>query len=91
MDLSAHMVDGVPVDKTPAEIAEEYRDGFDAERDSLFEETAWARERHADRAALGIDDSENWTAWLSYWQALRDMPDAGGFDPTCPSWPLKPE
>ncbi len=63
---------------------------FRAERDRLFSETQWVRERHADRLALGLDDTANWTEWLIYWQFLRDMPDGEGFDPAAPAWPVQP-
>lgn len=63
---------------------------FKAERDRLFAATQWVRERHADRVDLGQDDSENWTAWLEYWQALRDMPSQPNFDAANPSWPEQP-
>jgi len=63
---------------------------FQAERDRLFAATSWVRERHEDRVALGIDDTANWTAWLAYWQSLRDMPDAPDFDASAPIWPEAP-
>lgn len=64
---------------------------YERERDIKFAETEWVRQRHADRAELAIEDGANWTAWLNYWQALRDMPEAEGFDPEHPVWPEKPE
>lgn len=64
---------------------------FQAERTRRFSEAAWVRERHADRVDMGIDDEENWDAWLNYWQTLRDMPDTEGFNPSEPAWPEKPE
>ena len=67
-----------------------HRPAFNATRETLFASTAWARQRHADRVALGIDDTENWTAWLTYWQALRDMTAAPDFDAANPFWPEAP-
>ncbi len=76
---------------TTAELQAPARTAFDTERERLFSETDWIRQRHADRLELGIDDAVSWTAWLVYWQALRDLPDAEGFDPEQPVWPVKPE
>jgi hypothetical protein len=67
------------------------KEAFDAERTQKFSETAWVRERHADREELHIDDQENWQAWLWYWQDLRNMPQQAGFDAARPVWPEKPE
>lgn len=64
---------------------------FRNERNRRFANTEWVRQRHVDRIEMGVDDSANWTAWLNYWQALRDMPDAAGFNPERPVWPAKPE
>lgn len=65
--------------------------GFRAERIRLFAETEWARYRHSDRLELGIDDALNWSEWLAYWQALRDLPEQPEFDPQSPAWPAMPE
>ena len=70
--------------------AEQARESFEAERKRLFNETAWVRERHADFLEMGITDA-NWTTWLNYWQALRDLPNDDGFDPADPQWPKMPE
>ncbi len=78
-------------EKTSGEIIAEYRPKFIAERSRLFSETAWIRERHSDRIELDIDDSENWTAWLNYWQALRNMPESEGFNIENPVYPESPE
>ena len=75
---------------TQAETDAEKKAAFDLERSRRFAETAWARERHADREELTVDDQENWRAWLEYWQALRDMPQREGFDPAKPVWPERP-
>jgi hypothetical protein len=77
--------------QTAEEIAAEHRPAFDAERERQFAGTDWIRQRHADRSELAIDDAANWTAWLEYWQTLRDMPDQPDFDPANPVWPEKPE
>ena len=74
-----------------SELDSEYRAVFNAQRSTLFTETQWVRERHADCLELGIDDSVNWRAWLEYWQALRDLPNTEGFDPRTPNWPKQPK
>ena len=63
---------------------------FNRERNGLFAETTWVRERHNDLIEQGKDDP-GWKAWLAYWQALRDMPAQEKFDPQNPIWPEKPE
>jgi hypothetical protein len=75
---------------TNDEIEAIYRPVFDAERNRLFSATEWVRQRHADRVEMGIDDEVNWNSWLDWWQALRDMPEAEGFDPRSPEWPSLP-
>lgn len=77
--------------RTETELKAVARLAFDAARAAIFTDTDWIRQRHEDRADLGIDDAANWTVWLEYWQALRDMPDAEGFDPRTPVWPVQPE
>ena len=77
--------------RTEEELMAEARPAFDARRAMLFADTEWIRQRHADRVDLGVDDTANWTAWLEYWQALRDMPEAEGFDPRTPNWPKQPK
>ena len=64
---------------------------FNPARDALFESTKWVRERHSDRVELGIDDTENWTAWLTYWNTLRDLPNQPDFNPVNPVFPDKPK
>lgn len=76
-----------PVDNS-AEIA---LANFRAERDMIFSATEWIRQRHADRMEMGLSDGANWSAWLEYWQALRDLPNVEGFDPQNLEWPERPE
>ena len=69
-----------------------------AERDRRLEESTWIVERHRDQLASGeettLTDVE-YQDWLSYRQALRDLPQQEGFpwngpdDPACP-WPVEP-
>ena len=70
--------------RTAEELMAEARPAFDIQRAAFFADTEWIRQRHADRVDLGVDDAANWTAWLEYWQDLRDMPEAEGFDPRTP-------
>jgi hypothetical protein len=83
--------DGEFREPTTDEFNSIYRSAFDAQRNALFSETVWIRERHLDRLELDIDDADNWADWLAYWQTLRDMPEQPGFDPEKPEWPEKPE
>lgn len=76
---------------TVAEIQVQARPAFNVQRNDLFDQTRWARERHSDMKDLAIDDKTNWTAWLNYWQALRNMPQQLKFDPANPSWPVQPQ
>ena len=76
---------------TIEEIQAQARPGFDAQRNALFAITTWVRERHSDLKDLAIDDKTKWTAWLNYWQALRNMPAQPGFDPANPVWPTQPK
>ena len=64
---------------------------FLAEREKLFVETNWVRERHSDRVELGIDDTENWRMWLDYWESLRNLPNSKDFSPIDIIWPQKPK
>lgn len=77
--------------QTKEEIIAEYQPVFNAERTRRFSETQWIRQRHADRIELGIDDKTEWKDWLTYWQALRDMPQQPEFDPRTPAWPEAPK
>lgn len=77
----------------------EDRYAFDLERARLFKVTHWVRARTADllemqeRGLRNITQADVllWKAWLTYWQALRDMPNQEGFDPVNPVWPEMPE
>jgi len=77
--------------KTFSKSIDMYLAEFRKQRENLFRETQWVRERHKDRLEMGIDDTENWNEWLRYWQYLRDMPDQPDFDPRNPKWPNLPE
>jgi len=76
---------------TENEVTAPYKIIFNAERDKLFSETEWARERHSDRIELDIDDAENWDQWLNYWQSLRDLPNTENFSYINYTFPDKPE
>jgi len=84
---------------TTAEIQAQARPGFDNQRNALFADTAWVRERAADLKeldrlnvrALTAADIAKYKEWLIYWQALRDMPAQPGFDPANPAWPTQPK
>ena len=97
--IDADVVEGDIYDSTTGEFRRqtdeeknaEAKPRFDAERTRLYNETDWIRQRHSDRLELSIDDAENWASWLTYWQALRDMPEQEGFDPSNPVWPEQPE
>jgi hypothetical protein len=99
IEIEADVVEGDTYDSATGEFRhqtseEKYAESiprFNSERCRRFNETDWIRQRHQDRLELGIDDSENWAAWLAYWQALRDMPEQEGFDPADPEWPEMPE
>lgn len=65
-------------------------EAFVIERDRLFGETTWARQRHQDRLDAGINDQENWSLWLAYWDSLRNMEEQDGFDPRNIKWPERP-
>lgn len=47
-----------------------------ARRQELFDGTKWIQERHKDEVELDVTPSltpEKYTAWLEYWQALRNI------------------
>lgn len=68
------------------------------QRDASINSVLWMRERHSDELALGKEATltpEQYTALLTYIQALRDLPDqpgapwdGGGVETP---WPTKPE
>ena len=72
---------------------------FDAQRNALFAESLWIRERTADLKELDrlgvrtltVADIIQWKAWLNYWQTLRNMPQQVGFDASNPVFPEKPK
>lgn len=76
---------------TKEELQVQARPAFDSQRNSLFAETQWVRQRHQDRLELGLFDEPNWDEWLKYWQSLRDMPQQLDFDTTNLKFPEKPE
>lgn len=68
------------------------------ERTARISETEWIRARHEDELELVVTagllaqttlTSEQYTAWLVYWQALRDFPAT--CDPLNLVWPSEPE
>ena len=76
----------------PLRIAN-FKVSFDNIRAQKFADTKWIRERHQEESELEVVSSlttEQYNAWLAYWQALRDMPNQEGFDPENPSWPTEP-
>lgn len=78
-----------PIVKTPDECYKNDKRVFDSQRVRLFIQSEWVRQRHGDLIELGLPDL-NWTAWLNYWQVLRDLPQQADFDPANPNWPDKP-
>ena len=68
-----------------------------SERDTRINSVLWMRERHSDELALGKETSltpEQYTALLTYIQALRDLPtqpgapwDGGGVETPWPELP----
>lgn len=68
-----------------------------SERTSRIAATEWIRFRHNDELQLVAAElrenttlsTEQYLAWLSYWQELRDFPSV--CDPTNPAWPTEPE
>lgn len=66
-----------------------------SERDVRITDLLWMRERHADEIAMGKETSltqEQYTALLTYIQALRDLPAQPGapWDGGDIPWPIKP-
>lgn len=59
---------------------------------SLMIDTKWIRSRHEEQKMLGVQTSlteEQYTAWLAYWQALRDLPENTA-NPFEVNWPEQP-
>ncbi len=80
----------------PPLTTEELFDRLRGQRNARINSVLWMRERHADELELGKETTltpEQYTALLTYIQALRDLPDQlgapwpGGDIP----WPAKPE
>ena len=81
----------------PPLTVEELFDRLRNQRDSRLSSVIWMRERHSDELALGKEPTlapEQYTALLTYIQALRDLPaqpgapwDGGG---ELTPWPEKP-
>lgn len=81
----------------PPPTVEELFDRLRSFRNAYINSVLWMRERHADEIALGKETtltSEQYTALLTYVQALRDLPtqvgapwDGGG---ELTPWPIKP-
>ena len=85
-------------DTPPPPTIEELFDRLRSFRDARISAVLWMRERHADELELGKETTltpEQYTALLTYIQALRDLPAQpgapwdGGGDET--PWPVKPE
>lgn len=85
-------------DTPPPPTIEELFDMLRSVRDARISAVLWMRERHADELELGKETTltpEQYTALLTYTQALRDIPaqpgapwDGGG---ELTPWPAKPE
>lgn len=85
-------------DTPPPPTHEELFDRLRSFRDARISAVLWMRERHADELELGKETTltpEQYTALLTYIQALRDLPaqpgapwDGGG---ELTPWPEKPE
>ena len=81
----------------PPPTVEELFGRLRSERDTRINSVLWLRERHADELELGKETlltPEQYTALLTYIQALRDIPtqpgapwDGGG---ELTPWPIKP-
>lgn len=85
-------------DTPPAPTIEELFDMLRSFRDGHISAVLWMRERHSDELELGMEPTltpEQYTALLTYVQALRDIPAQpgapwdGGGDAT--PWPELPE
>ena len=96
-DVGTVYKDGAFVDKTTV-VKELQIKMFNPQRNALFADTAWVRDRASDLKeldrlnvrALTAADIAKYKEWLTYWQALRDMPTQLGFDPANPAWPTQP-
>ena len=71
---------------SPEEKARELRD----RRDSMIEEVIWRVQRYDQQTRLGIattDSADQYHAVLAYIEALREVPEQGGF-PEKVVWPV---
>ena len=88
---------GFEIQGLPQSSSDELFNRLRIERDARINSVLWMRERHADELELGKETSltpEQYTALLTYIQALRDLPaqpgapwDGGG---ELTPWPIKP-
>jgi hypothetical protein len=76
---------------TKVELDIPLKEGFNAQRDKIFSDTHWVRDRHNDWLSIGIDDGASWKQWLIYWQELRDIPSKEGLDYKNIQWPTMPD
>ena len=84
-------------DTPPPPTTEELFDRLRGQRDAHINSVLWMRERHSDELALGTEPTltpEQYTALLTYIQALRDLPaqegapwDGGGIETPWPELP----
>lgn len=84
-------------DTPPPPTIEELLDTLRSVRDGRISAVLWMRERHTDEIALGTEPTltpEQYTALLTYIQALRDLPaqpgapwDGGGIETPWPELP----
>lgn len=90
--------DPVPeVPPTEAEIwaslsEEEKASRIRSERDSRIDDVIWRVQRYDQQSKLGIattDSAEQYHAVLAYIEALREVPEQGGFPDTV-EWPSQP-
>lgn len=82
----------------PAPGAEQLAAAIRSERDRRLSAVLWLRDRHRDELELGLATTLNvaqYSALMTYIQALRDLPEQAGFpwavpdDAACP-WPRRP-
>jgi hypothetical protein len=59
------------------------------ERDRLIKETIWIAERQSTAPSDKKMSDANYQLWVSYWQALRDLPEVIDIDD--PQFPTQPE
>lgn len=64
---------------------------FKEQRNEKLSDADWLINRCSDKVALGQAEQSELTALIVYRQALRDLPNADGFDPKNIQWPEMPE